>query len=561
MHLPVKYVAACGATALAVAAVVTANPAQAAHAGEATRSTHSGHSATRHVLLISVDGLHQSDLSRYVQHHPTSALARLARSGTDFTRAQTPFPSDSFPGLSALVTGGNPRSTGIYYDVSYNHALLAPGTTDCAHTAPGTGVAYDETLDEDPSALDAGQGLTGLPDSILSMTGTPATLLNPASMPVDPTTCRPVYPHSYLEVNTIFEVAKAAGLHTAWSDKHSAYDLANGPSGTGVDDLFTPEINSDAPGGGDWTTDNAKTRRYDAYKVQAVLNEIDGKDHPGTRPVGTPAIFGLNFQSVSTAQKLPSSDGAAGGYLPGGRDPGPLLSASLDFVDASVGAFESRLAADGLAGSTSIILTAKHGQSPTDPATLTRVDDGPIIDAIDAGWAASHPGSAPLVAAASDDDGMLIWTSDRSAAATAFVRHYLLSHSASGTILPSGTRTLPSSGLTAVYAGEGAAAYFGVPQSDPRHPDVVGIARHGVVYTGGTKKIAEHGGADWQDRNVPILVAPATLTGSGRSIAAPVETTQVAPTILALLGLTPEALQAVTLEGTRALPSVRARTP
>ena len=551
MRHSVRQAAVLGTAALALAAVA---PAAAAHASPA-RST--PRSARKHVLLVSVDGMHESDLAWYARSHPGSALARLARSGTSYTRAQTPFPSDSFPGLTALVTGGNPRSTGVYYDVSYNHSLLPAGTTDCAHAAPGADVAYDETLDKDPTALDAGEGLSGLPQSILSMTGRPATLLNPASMPVDPTTCAPVYPHSYLEVNTVFEVARAAGLRTAWSDKHSAYDLVNGPSGSGVDDLFTPEINSDAPGGGDWTSDNAHTQQYDAYKVEAVLNEIDGKDHSGRTAVGVPAVFGLNFQSVSTAQKLPSSDGLQGGYLPGGRRPGPLLAKALDFVDASVGRLESRLASDGLARSTTIVLTAKHGQSPTDPATLTRVDDGPIIDGIDAGWAATHPGSAPLVAAASDDDGMLIWTSDRSAAATGYVRSYLLSHPASGNTLAGGTRTLPESGLKAAYAGSAAAAYFVVPQSDPRHPDVVGIAQHGVVYTGGTKKIAEHGGADWQDRNVPLVVAPGTLAGDGHTVSAPVETTQVAPTILALLGLRPSALRAVDLEHTRTLPSAR----
>ncbi|MFC8503746.1 alkaline phosphatase family protein [Pedococcus sp. NPDC057267] len=552
MRHSVRQAAVLGTAALALAAVA---PAAAAHASPA-RST--PRAARKHVLLVSVDGMHQSDLDWYARSHPGSALARLAHSGTSFTRAQTPFPSDSFPGMTALVTGGNPRSTGVYYDVSYNHALLPAGTTDCAHAMPGADVAYDETLDKDPSSLDAGEGLSGLPQSILSMTGKPATLLDPAHMPVDPTTCAPVYPHSYLEVNTVFEVARAAGLRTAWSDKHSAYDLVNGPSGSGVDDLFTPEINSDAPGGGDWTSDNAHTQQYDAYKVQAVLNEIDGKDHSGRTVVGTPAVFGLNFQSVSTAQKLPTSDGLEGGYLPGGRRPGPLLAKALDFVDASVGRMESQLTADGLARSTTIILTAKHGQSPTDPGTLTRIDDGPVIDGIDAGWAATHPGAAPLVAAASDDDGMLIWTSDRSAAATAYVRSYLLAHPATGNTLGGGTRTLPQSGLRAVYAGSASAAYFGVPQSDPRHPDVVGLGQHGVVFTGGTKKIAEHGGADWQDRNVPLVVAPGTLAGDGHTVADPVETTQVAPTILALLGLRPSALQAVDLEHTRTLPAALA---
>ena len=144
-------------------------------------------------------------------------------------------------------------------------------------------MAYDESIDRVTTSLDAGQGLAGLPDSILAMTSHPQTLINPAALPVDPTSCTPVYPHSYLRVNTLFEVARQHGLRTAWSDKHPAYEILNGPSGTGVQDLFTPEINSSAdpsnPDGADWTANNAKTQQYDNYKVQAVLNEIDGYDH------------------------------------------------------------------------------------------------------------------------------------------------------------------------------------------------------------------------------------------------------------------------------------------
>ena len=66
----------------------------------------------QHVLLISVDGLHQSDLRWWVRHHPDSVLARLARSGTQYTDAATPIPSDSFPGLVAQVTGGDPGDHG-----------------------------------------------------------------------------------------------------------------------------------------------------------------------------------------------------------------------------------------------------------------------------------------------------------------------------------------------------------------------------------------------------------------------------------------------------------------
>ena len=85
-------------------------------------------------------------------------------------------------------------------------------------------------------------------------------------------------------------------------------------------------------------------------------------------------------------------------------------------------------------------------------------------------------------------------------------RNYLLTHSATGNTADGGSRTLGQSGLRKVYAGASAARYFGVPVSDPRHPDIWGIVQHGVVYTGGKGKIAEHGGADPDDRDVPILV-------------------------------------------------------
>ena len=39
---------------------------------------------------------------------------------------------------------------------------------------------------------------------------------------------------------------KNAGLATAWSDKHPVYESFNGPSGNGINDLFTPEIDSNA---------------------------------------------------------------------------------------------------------------------------------------------------------------------------------------------------------------------------------------------------------------------------------------------------------------------------
>src|SRR3979411_196766 len=224
----------------------------------------------------------------------------------------------------------------------------------------------------------------------------PRSVFTTTQLPVDPSSCLPVFPHQYLKVNTIFEVVHNAHLRTAWSDKHPAYEILNGPSGTGVQDLFTPEINSDAPVAGapiDWTADNALTQQYDSYKVAAVVNEINGFDHSGTVRLGTPAIFGMNFQTVSTAEKLPKSGGQPGGYLADGVTPGPVLSGALDYINGKVGAIGAALKNRHLDRSTVIILSAKHGQSPDTPSLLTRIPDGPIVGGLNAAWKAAHPSS------------------------------------------------------------------------------------------------------------------------------------------------------------------------
>jgi hypothetical protein len=553
--------AAVAAGAVAIGIPVTAAAGHDRHHGG--RDHHRHEHAIKHVMLISVDGLHQSDLDWYVANHPGSELAKLAGGGNEYTSAQTPVPSDSDPGMTAQMTGGNPKTTGVFYDVEYNHALLPPGTTSCHGQATGANVIYDSPDDINVNSLDAGQGLSGLPGSILDMTGTPQDLLNPATFPVDPATCQPISPSAYLKVNTIFNVAHDAGMLTAWSDKHPVYTSFNGPEGNGITDSFDPEIDSIAlkpdgtpyPGNISWTGDNAATMQYDSYKVQAVLNWIDGYNHSRTQKVGVPAIFGMNFQTVSTAEKLPTSDGLAGGDLPGTNTPGPLLQRGLQYINDQLQTMDQEIRSQGLADSTAIVLSAKHGQSPQDPNQLTRIDDGPIMDGVNAAWAATHPGAAPLIAAGTDDDAVMWWLSDQSQEAARFVKHYLWTHTATGNTATGGTRTLPHSGLVKIYAGKAAARYFGVPASDPRHPNVWGVVQVGVVYTGGTGKIAEHGGANPADRDVPLVVyAPGTVQHGVFND--PVETTQIAPTIIQLLGLDPDQLQAVQREGTQVLPGI-----
>src|ERR1700741_5439833 len=74
----------------------------------------------KHVLLISVDGMHALDLANYVVSHPNSTLAQLSAHGKTYTNAATSQPSDSFPGLAGLVTGGSPITTGLWYDVTWH---------------------------------------------------------------------------------------------------------------------------------------------------------------------------------------------------------------------------------------------------------------------------------------------------------------------------------------------------------------------------------------------------------------------------------------------------------
>ncbi len=573
-----------------------------------------------HVLLISVDGLHQSDLEWYVANNPGSELARLMHGGAEFSDAHTSDPSDSDPGGTALMTGGDPRSTGVYYDVEYSHDVFPPGTTHCSGPVPGGNVIYDspdDTLNAVPDLLDNGSGNTfpsfdeggsiypgGVdknPGAVMNLTAHPQSGLNQASFPVDPTTCKPIMPWDYLKVNTIFQVIHNAGMRTAWSDKHAIYTSFNGPGsgGSSIDDFFGPEIDSQAveptgvpyPQDTDWAHIDAATKQYDGYKVQAVINELDGYDHSGQNKVGVPAILGMNFQAVSVAEKVDSPgtitknpDGSytvgpteLAGYLPGTTTPGPLLSGALDYVDAQLQRMVDTIHEDGLQSSTAIIITAKHGQSPQDPLLLKRIDDGPIISAINEAWCESQNPTAtpnpttyctdglnartitPLIVAGTDDDLWQSYLSIKTQPAADFVKDYLWSHPATAVLynndgVDRGTEQVEHSGLAQIYAGQEAADFFGVPHSDPRYPDVFGRVQIGVVYTGGSK-IAEHGGDNPGDRDVPILVyGPGTVhPGSSNQL---VETTQVAPTVLRLLGLDPGSLEAVQQEGTQVLPGI-----
>ena len=121
--------ALAGVAALAIAAAPLALSSSSAIAAS--------HSQIKHVLLISVDGMHQSDLDWYVAHYPHSELARLATGGAEYTNAKTADPSDSDPGGTAIMTGADPKLTGIYYDDEYSHGVFPAGDDELLRTGPG----------------------------------------------------------------------------------------------------------------------------------------------------------------------------------------------------------------------------------------------------------------------------------------------------------------------------------------------------------------------------------------------------------------------------------------
>lgn len=92
------------------------------------------------------------------------------------------------------------------------------------------------------------------------------------------------------------------------------------------------------------------------------------------------------------------------------------------------------------------------------------------------------------------------------------------------------------------------------PSGDPRTPDIIVTPNIGVTYSGSGKKQAEHGGFAHDDTNVMMLVSNPSM--SPATVTSPVETYQIAPTILAALGLDPGKLIAVQQEGTQVLPGL-----
>src|SRR5215831_17476439 len=211
----------------------------------------------RRVLLVSIDGMHAVDYLNCSQG--TSGvnngdpycpnLATLGRTAVNYLDTSTSRPSDSFPGLTTIVSGATPRLHGAFYDVAYDRVLAPPQNTTgngllggpCTPNQPNsTSTEYDEGIDINQTFLNGIDGIsTKNGDGGINS-------IDPTRLERDPfNNCAPVYPWNFIRANTIFGVVHAARGYTAWSDKHPAYSSVAGPGdGTNLDDYYSPEINS-----------------------------------------------------------------------------------------------------------------------------------------------------------------------------------------------------------------------------------------------------------------------------------------------------------------------------
>ena len=391
----------------------------------------------KHAVLIFIDGFRADLLDPELAPH----IAALGRAGVLFADAEVGFPSDSMPGILGPLTGASPKGTGIPYDEYYDrHYKLAIEITETVTVPPG------------------------------------------------------LRPHDLLKVPTLFEAAKAKGLKTAFISKHIGYEILQGPSGKGVDQLELPES-------ADW---KGPFTDYDAKNFETLTGWVgkDGADIAGIYAIA--ANYAMEDHGVAAAE----------------------TRAAVTDIDAQVGKIVDAVKAGGRYDDTVFVVMGDHGDTDTPNAVASK---GDVV-----GFLAEKGIKAAKITAA---DVMLAWLADSSQAQQAVA-------------LLDTPEAKEKFGVDKVLGPDAIKAMGDF--ADDQMPDFVLLVKPGVVYTKlPSKKKAEHGGAFDSDRRVAsVMAGPGVKSAAG--VDAKVNIFSTAPTLAKLLGLSlPTATSPVLTEALR----------
>jgi hypothetical protein len=249
--------------------------------------------------------------------------------------------------------------------------------------------------------------------------------------------------------------------------------------------------------------------------------------HPGSTLAALPA-HGVRYPNALTS--VPSSRWHAGptpADMPTHQaQPRTAACNRASILSTPGSAPWSGLHAAGLDATTQIIISAKHGQSPINVAQREAVSDAPY-------------GSTTGYAASTTDDVALVLLDP------ALQQE---EYKAAEAYLDSQASIL---GIVTLLDKSALAPLYHNPFGSSRTPDFIAITKQGLIYTSGTK-LAEHGGFAQDDRNVALLVSNPLI--SAKVVSDPVETRQIAATILQVLGMRPQELDGARQENTKALP-------
>ena len=391
----------------------------------------------KHAVLIFIDGFRADLLDPELAPH----IAALGRAGVLFADAEVGFPSDSMPGILGPLTGASPKGTGIPYDEYYDrHYKLAIEITETVTVPPG------------------------------------------------------LRPHDLLKVPTLFEAAKAKGLKTAFISKHIGYEILQGPSGKGVDQLELPES-------ADW---KGPFTDYDAKNFETLTGWVgkDGADIAGIYAIA--ANYAMKDHGVAAAE----------------------TRAAVTDIDAQVGKIVDAVKAGGRYDDTVFVVMDDHGDTDTPNAVASK---GDVV-----GFLAEKGIKAAKITAA---DVMLAWLADSSQAQQAVA-------------LLDTPEAKEKFGVDKVLGPDAIKAMGDF--ADDQMPDFVLLVKPGVVYTKlPSKKKAEHGGAFDSDRRVAFVMAGPGVK-SAAVVDAKVNIFSTAPTLAKLLGLSlPTATSPVLTEALR----------